>query len=118
MEKTEFIRLIANSLGLTTSSVKNTIQLLDEGSTIPFISRYRKEATGGLDEVNIADIQKQYKKLNDLAIRKESILQSIEEQGKLTPELKAKILASWDPNEVEDLYLPYKKRKKTKADVA
>ncbi|MFZ1458138.1 MAG: Tex family protein [Saprospiraceae bacterium] len=118
MEKTEFIRLIANSLGLTTSSVKNTIQMLDEESTIPFISRYRKEATGGLDEVNIADIQKQYKKLNDLASRKESILQSIEEQGKLTPELKAKILASWDPNEVEDLYLPYKKRKKTKADVA
>ena len=118
MEKIEFIRLIANSLGLTTSSVKSTIQLLDEGSTIPFISRYRKEATGGLDEVNIADIQKLYNKLNELASRKESILQSIEEQGKLTPELKAKILASWDPNEVEDLYLPYKKRKKSKADVA
>ncbi len=89
-----------------------------EGATIPFISRYRKERTGSLDEVQVSDIQKQYKKLTELIERKESILASIEEQGKLTPELKAKIMASFDSNEIEDLYLPYKRRKKTRADVA
>ena len=118
MENTDFIRLIAQVSGIQASSVRNTIQLLEDGATIPFISRYRKEVTGGLDEVQVADIQKQFKKLNELAERKESILQSIEEQGKLTPELKERILSSWDANEIEDLYLPYKRRKKTKADVA
>lgn len=118
MENTDFIRLIAQVSGIQASSVRNTIQLLEDGATIPFISRYRKEVTGGLDEVQVADIQKQFKKLNELADRKESILQSIEEQGKLTPELKERILSSWDANEIEDLYLPYKRRKKTKADVA
>lgn len=118
MENTDLIRLIAQVLGIQASSVRNTIQLLEDGATIPFISRYRKEVTGGLDEVQVADIQKQFKKLNELAERKESILQSIEEQGKLTTELKERILSSWDANEIEDLYLPYKRRKKTKADVA
>jgi len=118
LENTDFIRLIAQVSGIQASSVRNTIQLLEDGATIPFISRYRKEVTGGLDEVQVADIQKQFKKLNELAERKESILQSIEEQGKLTPELKERILSSWDANEIEDLYLPYKRRKKTKADVA
>jgi uncharacterized protein len=118
LENTDFIRLIAQVSGIQASSVRNTIQLLEDGATIPFISRYRKEVTGGLDEVQVADIQKQFKKLNELADRKESILQSIEEQGKLTPELKERILSSWDANEIEDLYLPYKRRKKTKADVA
>jgi protein Tex len=118
LENTDFIRLIAQVSGIQASSVRNTIQLLEDGATIPFISRYRKEVTGGLDEVQVADIQKQFKKLNELAERKESVLQSIEEQGKLTPELKERILSSWDANEIEDLYLPYKRRKKTKADVA
>lgn len=114
----EFTSLISNTLGIPSSSVKNTILLLEDGATIPFIARYRKEYTGGLDEVQIADIQKQLKKLHELSERKESILQSIEEQGKLTPELRQKISNSWHSNEIEDLYLPYKKRKKTKADNA
>lgn len=110
--------LISASLGLPLSSVRHTIELLAEGATIPFIARYRKERTGSLDEVQVADIQKQSKKLEELELRKESILTSIEEQGKLTPELKAKILSSYNSNEIEDLYLPFKRKKKTKADVA
>lgn len=110
--------LISASLGLPLSSVRHTIELLAEGATIPFIARYRKERTGSLDEVQVADIQKQSKKLEELELRKESILTSIEEQGKLTPELKAKILLSYNSNEIEDLYLPFKRKKKTKADVA
>ncbi|MBK8628281.1 MAG: RNA-binding transcriptional accessory protein [Saprospiraceae bacterium] len=94
------------------------MELLEEGATIPFIARYRKERTGSLDEVQVSDIQKQAKKLEELELRKESILASIEEQGKLTPELKAKIQASYSSNEIEDLYLPFKRKRKTKADVA
>jgi uncharacterized protein len=114
----KILELITHSLGIREQSVKNTLELLMEGATIPFISRYRKERTGSLDEVQVSDIQKQYKKLTELIERKESILASIEEQGKLTTELKAKIMASFDSNEIEDLYLPYKRRKKTRADVA
>jgi uncharacterized protein len=113
-----FIGLIAKALGIAEVSVRNTVLLLLEGATIPFLARYRKERTGSLDEVQISDIQKMYKKLSDLAERKVSIIESIDEQGKLSPELKQKILDCWDPNEVEDIYLPYKKRKKTKADIA
>ncbi len=112
------LELISLSLGIKESSIRNTIELLEEGATIPFISRYRKERTGSLDEVQVADIQKMSKKLTELELRKESILASIDEQGKLTPELKNKILSSYDSNEIEDLYLPYKRKKKTKADVA
>ena len=111
----KLIELISNTLGITFSSVKSTLQLMEDGATIPFIARYRKEMTGSLDEVQISDIQKQYKKLLELVDRKVFILSSIEEQGKLTPELAAKITASFDPNEIEDLYLPYKRKKKTKA---
>ena len=118
MNDNQFITLISNRLGISIPSVRNAVLLLDEGSTIPFIARYRKEMTGSLDEVQILDIQKYLKKLNDLKSRKESILETIKEQGNLTAELEGKILNSWDPNEVEDLYQPYKKRKKTKADVA
>ncbi len=114
----KLIELISNTLGITFSSVKSTLQLMEDGATIPFIARYRKEMTGSLDEVQISDIQKQYKKLLELVDRKVFILSSIEEQGKLTPELAAKITASFDSNEIEDLYLPYKRKKKTKADVA
>jgi len=112
------IELISLSLGIREHNVRSTLELLLDGATIPFISRYRKEKTGSMDEVQVSDIQKQYKKLMDIIDRKESIIASIEEQGKLTPELKAKIMASFDANEIEDLYLPYKRRKKTKADVA
>jgi protein Tex len=112
------LELISLGLGIKEQNVKNTLELLLDGATIPFISRYRKEKTGGMDEVQVGDIQKQYKKLMEIIERKESIITSIEEQGKLTPELKAKIMASFDPNEIEDLYLPYKRRKKTRADVA
>lgn len=112
------VELISLSLGIREHNVRSTLELLLDGATIPFISRYRKEKTGSMDEVQVSDIQKQYKKLMDIIDRKESIMASIEEQGKLTPELKAKIMASFDANEIEDLYLPYKRRKKTKADVA
>jgi uncharacterized protein len=112
------VELIALSLGIPETSVRNTIALLEDGATIPFIARYRKERTGSLDEVQVADIQKQAKKLEELEARKESILASIEEQGKLTPDLKAKILSSYNSNEIEDLYLPFKRKKKTKADTA
>lgn len=109
---------IAKLTGLPTQSVKNVLQLLSEGATIPFIARYRKEKTGSLDEVAISLIQKTLKKFEELEDRKKTILKSIEEQGKLTPELEEKITRCKDVNELEDLYLPYKKKKKTKADVA
>jgi uncharacterized protein len=109
---------IAKLTGLPTQSVKNVLQLLSEGATIPFIARYRKEKTGSLDEVAISLIQKTLKKFEELEDRKKTILKSIEEQGKLSPELEEKITRCKDVNELEDLYLPYKKKKKTKADVA
>ena len=112
------IQLIALNLGIPEVSVRNTVHLLDDGATIPFIARYRKERTGSLDEVQVADIQKLCKKYRELEERRKSILESIEEQGKLTPELKSKILATYDSHELEDLYLPYKKKRKTRADVA
>ncbi len=112
------IELIAQSLGIREASVKSTADLLEEGATIPFIARYRKERTGSLDEVQISDIHKGLKKYRELEERRETILASIEEQGKLSPELRAKIVATYDANELEDLYLPYKKRRKTRADVA
>ncbi len=118
MENNIFTSLIANGLGIKDFSVRNTLKLFDEGCTIPFISRYRKEITGSLDEVQISGIYKYFKKLTELQSRKESIIESIDQQGKLTPELQDKIIKSWDSHEIEDLYLPYKRRKKTRADVA
>ncbi len=114
----KIIEIISGTLGISTTSVRNTIALLDEGATVPFIARYRKERTGSLDEVKIGEIFKQLKKLKELQERKESILASIDEQGKLTPELRERLIHSYDSNEIEDLYLPYKRRKKTRADVA
>jgi len=95
-----------------------TIRLLDEGGTVPFIARYRKEATGALDEVQIRDVEDKLGYFRDLVSRREAILKSIEEQGKLTDELKAKIEASVDKSELEDLYLPYKPKRRTKATIA
>jgi len=113
-----FYSLISKALGIPARQVEKTMGLLDEGATIPFISRYRKEVTGGLDEVQIGDINDHYGKLKEVSKRKETILASIDEQGKLTPELKKRIEASWDSTELEDIYLPYKPKRQTKAEIA
>lgn len=113
-----FISLIAQLLQLSEKNVHHTLQLLVEGSTIPFISRYRKEMTGGLDEVQIAAIDDQFEKLKEIAKRKETILKTIEEQEKLTPELKKRIDTCWNLTELEDLYLPYKPKRRTRAEIA
>lgn len=114
----DFSRMIAAELKLPKHRIANTLKLLQGGATIPFISRYRKEATGGLDEVQIGDIQTRYEKLCELSKRKETILSTIEEQGKLTPELKARITACWNATELEDIYLPFKPKRKTRAEAA
>ena len=107
----------ANS-NLSEKSIVNTLQLLNEGATVPFIARYRKEMTGGLDEVEIALIRDLGKKYDELIARQQTILNSIEEQGKLTPELKEKITTCLDAIILEDIYLPYKQKRQTKGDKA
>lgn len=114
----EFSQMIAAELKLPAHRIANTLKLLQGGATIPFISRYRKEATGGLDEVQIDDIQTRYEKLCELSKRKETVLSTIEEQGKLTPELKSRISACWNATELEDIYLPFKPKRKTRAETA
>jgi len=114
----QHIKIITDKLGLGYKAVFNTLNLLAEGATIPFIARYRKEVTGSLDEVNIGEISKEIKKLEELEKRRESILKSIEEQGKLTDELRHRINICFDPTELEDIYLPYKKKRKTRASAA
>lgn len=114
----EFSQMIAAELKQPAHRIANTLKLLQGGATIPFISRYRKEATGGLDEVQIGDIQTRYEKLCELSKRKETVLSTIEEQGKLTPELKARISACWNATELEDIYLPFKPKRKTRAEAA
>lgn len=115
---TTFNTLISKVLNIPERQVSKTIELLKEGATIPFISRYRKEVTGGLDEVQISQIKENLDKLTEIEKRKTTILSSIEEQGKLTPELKKRIEDSWDSTELEDLYLPYKPKRQTKAEIA
>lgn len=114
----EFSQMIAAELKLPAHRIANTLKLLQGGATIPFISRYRKEATGGLDEVQIGDIQTRYEKLCELSKRKETVLSTIEEQGKLTPELKSRISACWNATELEDIYLPFRPKRKTRAEAA
>lgn len=114
----QFCPLIAATLGVAEWQANRTIELLEEGATIPFISRYRKERTGGLDEVQIESIQTHYEKLKETARRKESIRNSIREQGKLTPELEKRIEETWDSTTLEDIYLPFKPKRKTRAEVA
>lgn len=116
--KMTHIQFIQNATQLPVKGIENTIALLNEDCTIPFISRYRKDQTGNLDEVQIEQIAKLNKQFDEIVKRKESILKAIEEQNALTPELKSKIECSFDLQELEDFYLPYKKRKKTKADTA
>ena len=112
------IQFIQNQINVPIKGIENTINLLNEDCTIPFISRYRKDQTGNLDEVIIEQIAKLSKQYDEIVKRKESILKSIEEQGQLSLELKSKIEKSFDLLELEDFYLPYKKKKKTRADVA
>ena len=114
----EYFGLISAKVGVATKQVAATVALLDENATIPFIARYRKEKTGSLDEVQIAAIADEYHRYLEIEDRKATILKTIEEQGKLTAELKARIEKSWDLTELEDIYLPYKPHRKTRADVA
>ncbi|MBD8002634.1 Tex family protein [Phocaeicola faecium] len=114
----EFSRMISDALKLPEHRVQNTLKLLLDGATIPFISRYRKEATGGMNEVQISEINARYEKLCELAKRKETILSTIGELGKLTPELSKRIADCWEGTELEDIYLPYKPKRKTRAEIA
>ena len=114
----DFFDRIARALKLPVHRVENTLKLLECGATIPFISRYRKEATGGLDEVQIGDIKAQYDKLCELAKRKETILSTLKEQNNLTPELQQRIDNCWESTELEDIYLPFKPKRKTRAEMA
>ena len=112
------IEIISNELNTSFKQVANTVKLLNEGSTIPFISRYRKEQTGSLDEVAITNIRDRLNKLVELHKRKETVLTTIDEQGKLTSELRKRIEECYDPVELEDIYLPYKPKRRTKATIA
>ena len=118
MEKNRFAKLIATALNLQERAVANTLALLEEGCTIPFISRYRKERTGGLDEVQIAAISDRYDKLQEIQKRKETVIKTITEQEKMTPELQKRIDDCWETTELEDIYLPYKPKRRTRAQVA
>lgn len=113
-----FTPIIAKELSIAQQAVENTLRLLDEGCTIPFITRYRKEKTGGLDEVQITAISNWNDRLKELQKRKETITKTIDEQEKLTPELRQRIEACWDSAMLEDLYLPYKPRRRTRAQMA
>ena len=113
-----FHRMISAALSISEKQIGHTLDLLEDGATIPFISRYRKEATGGLDEVQIEAIKTHYEKLNETAKRKETIINTINEQGKMTPELQKRIDETWDSTVLEDIYLPYKPKRRTRAEVA
>ncbi|WP_372775025.1 Tex family protein [Mangrovibacterium sp.] len=114
----EIIQLIAAKLNLAANQVKNTVDLLNEGATVPFISRYRKERTGSLDEVQIGAVKDEKARFEELVKRKETILNTIDEQGQLSGELKSRIEKCWESTELEDIYLPYKPKRKTKASIA
>lgn len=118
MEQNVFAKLISERLGLRERQVEGTLALLDDDATIPFIARYRKERTGALDEVQIAAIAEQNIRLKELAKRKDTILKTISEQDKLTPELERRIVECWDATVLEDLYLPFKPKRRTRAQVA
>lgn len=115
---TIFSTIISKNTGISEKQVANTVSLLEEGCTIPFISRYRKEVTGSLDEVQVASIFDALTKLKEIEKRKETIIKTIEEQDKLTPELKLRVDSCWNATELEDIYLPFKPKRKTKAEVA
>ena len=112
------IDILSNNLSIKDWQVRNTVKLLDEDATVPFISRYRKEATGSLDEMQVLAIKEQYEKLLEVDKRREAIIKSIDEQGKLTPELRSKLESTYILSELEDIYLPYKPKRKTRASMA
>src|SRR5512135_3312081 len=114
----EILVHITQALSVPMRGLVAVIELLDEGGTVPFVARYRKEATGNLDEVQIRSIEEKLAYFRELEDRRQTILASIEEQGKLTPELKARIEATLEKSELEDLYLPYKPKRRTKATIA
>ena len=114
----EYISIIVRETGLRENQVENTLKLLENGATIPFISRYRKESTGGMDEVQVTEVSNALERLDALAKRKETVLSTIERLDKLTPELKERIEHCWDATELEDIYAPYKPHRKTRADAA
>lgn len=118
MDNKDFTTLIAKALQIREQYVGNTLQLLEEGCTIPFIARYRKERTGNLNEVQIAQISELNDKYKELQKRKDTIVKTINEQKKMTPELQQRIDQCWDANELEDIYLPYKPKRRTRAQVA
>ncbi len=118
MENKIFARLISGQLNIKEQSVAGTLALLDEGCTIPFISRYRKERTGGLDEVQIAAISDSYERLKEIQKRKDTVIKTITDLEKMTPELSRRIDECWDATELEDIYLPYKPKRRTRAQVA
>lgn len=112
------IQIISQELAISAKLVQATLQLLEEGGTVPFIARYRKEVTGGLDEVQITSIRDRALQLQELDKRKEAVIKSISEQGKLTPELENSIMEAINMAQVEDLYLPYKPKRRTRASMA
>ena len=114
----EIILIIAKETGLAQRNVEGVISLLNEGCTIPFISRYRKEKTGGMDEVQITEVSQRYEKLKDLQHRKETIIKTITDQEKMTPELEKRIADCWDATALEDIYLPFKPKRRTRAQIA
>ena len=114
----EYVKIIVRETGLKEHQVENTLKLLENGATIPFISRYRKESTGGMDEVQVTEVSNALERLDALAKRKETVLSTIEGLDKLTPELKDRIEHCWDATELEDIYAPYKPHRKTRADAA
>ncbi|MCM3006662.1 Tex family protein [Priestia koreensis] len=118
IDKEKLLKLVSSTINIPLHQVKNVIELTEEGNTVPFIARYRKEQTGALDEVQIRDITESWNYLNNLEVRKEEVMRLIEEQGKLTPELKKQIQAALKLQQVEDLYRPYKQKRRTKATVA
>src|SRR5690606_32425945 len=118
MDEKKILQLIAKDTNVKPNQVKAVIQLLEDGNTVPFIARYRKEATGSLDEVQIKAIEERYHYIQQLEQRKEEVIRLIDEQGKLTEELAAEIRAATVLQRVEDLYRPYKQKRRTKATIA
>jgi uncharacterized protein len=115
---TDLIQVLAQELSLSTRHIEAALALLQEGATVPFIARYRKERTGAMDEVQLRSLQERYDYLTELADRKQTILKSIADQGKLTDELRAKIEACTQKTDLEDLYLPYRPKRRTRATIA
>ena len=114
----KFSEIIAARLSISRRSTENTLQLLEEGCTIPFISRYRKERTGGLDEVKIAAISDAFDKLKEISKRKETVVKTITDQGKMTDALLQRMDLCWDADELEDIYMPFKPKRRTRAQMA